>query len=151
MAFELRPGEEILQDVGANLKRGIEWAGGRLRITNQRLLFEAHLLNLQSQVAEIPLRNIRHVHKDSVLLGLRSIVVVEVENGPIYQFVVNNVPQVIDLIEQQRLVAASTPPDKPGEDSRRDIGTEMEKLHDLFQNGAITEEEFKEAKSKLLE
>jgi hypothetical protein len=39
------PVEEILADVGANLFRGIEAVGGRLEITNRRILFEPHFFN----------------------------------------------------------------------------------------------------------
>jgi hypothetical protein len=77
------------------------------------------MLNLQSQAAEIPLRNTRGVSKGSALFGLKSIIVVEVENGPTYQFVVNRVTQqVIDLIERQRHLVTSAPSQEKHTDPR---------------------------------
>gem|GEM_PF-5762294 len=39
--------EEVLADVAANFLRGMESGGGRLKITNRRVLFDPLVLNLQ--------------------------------------------------------------------------------------------------------
>lgn len=153
MAFELYKNEEILADIGANLKRGIERAGGRLKITDQRLLFEAHLLNLQSQPAEIPHRNIASVERGGALFGLtRNVVIVRTKPGPVYEFVVKNTAQIIDLIQQQCTVAAYMPQAESRDtEASASISTELERLSKLYENGAITEQEFAEAKSQILD
>ena len=46
MKFELRQGEQIIKEGKANLQREWETVGGKLYLTNQRLIFEAHKLNV---------------------------------------------------------------------------------------------------------
>ncbi len=47
MTIELNQGETIIKSGVANLQRGIETVGGKLHLTNQRLIFVAHKLNIQ--------------------------------------------------------------------------------------------------------
>jgi hypothetical protein len=58
MKTETLPGEEIIKEGGANLQRGLETVGGRLFLTNQRLVFESHAFNLQTGATIIPLADI---------------------------------------------------------------------------------------------
>jgi hypothetical protein len=46
--MELTPGEQILQEAPANLFRGFEGVGGKLLLTNKRLVFKSHKLNIQT-------------------------------------------------------------------------------------------------------
>lgn len=48
MKTSLLPEETIIVEGGANLLRGAEHVGGRLYLTNRRLIFESHALNFQS-------------------------------------------------------------------------------------------------------
>ena len=59
--IKLKKNERILGDVASNLFRGLEGVGGRLKITNQRLIFEPHALNIQREILEIPLNKIKEV------------------------------------------------------------------------------------------
>lgn len=45
MKTELRQGEQIVKEGAANLQKNIETVGGKLCLTNQRLVFEAHKIN----------------------------------------------------------------------------------------------------------
>jgi hypothetical protein len=54
----LYPDEQILKTGAANLQRGIETVGGKLYLTNRRLIFEAHALNVQTGSTEIPLSDV---------------------------------------------------------------------------------------------
>lgn len=47
MKFALRDGERIIKEGAANLQKNIETVGDKLYLTNQRLVFEAHTLNVQ--------------------------------------------------------------------------------------------------------
>jgi hypothetical protein len=59
---ELRGGETIVRDGAANLQRGaLENVGGHLFLTDQRLLFEAHKLNIQKEPLYLELSAIRAV------------------------------------------------------------------------------------------
>lgn len=41
----LLPGEMTVKEGPGNMQRGIETVGGRLYLTNMRVIFEAHALN----------------------------------------------------------------------------------------------------------
>lgn len=53
--MELHPGEHEIKAGRANLQRGRETAGGKLQLTNQRLIFTAHQFNVHAGATEIPL------------------------------------------------------------------------------------------------
>jgi hypothetical protein len=55
---ELEPDESVLKQGRANLQHGAESAGGRLFLTDRRLLFEAHIFNAQRGGDQIKLSEI---------------------------------------------------------------------------------------------
>jgi len=59
---ELRQGEQVVKEGAANLQKGIETVGGKLCLTNQRLVFEAHKFNMQGGVTELNLSDIQSSH-----------------------------------------------------------------------------------------
>lgn len=59
MKTALRQGETIIKESAANLQKGIETVGGKLHLTNQRLVFEAHKFNVQGGSTEIDLANVQ--------------------------------------------------------------------------------------------
>lgn len=59
MKSELRSGERIIKEGAANLQKNIETVGGRLYLTNQRVVFESHKFNVQSGVTEIEIPSIQ--------------------------------------------------------------------------------------------
>ena len=63
MKTKLNESERIVKEGLANMQRGLEAAGGKLFLTNQRLIFEAHFFNFQRGVSEIPLSDIQSVEK----------------------------------------------------------------------------------------
>ena len=50
--------EAIVKEGSANLQRGLETVGGQLLLTNHRLIFEAHSLNLQRDSTVLELRDV---------------------------------------------------------------------------------------------
>jgi hypothetical protein len=59
MKINLNPEEKLLREGSANLQRGAETVGGRLFMTDQRLFFSSHSLNVQTGTTEIPLSQVR--------------------------------------------------------------------------------------------
>lgn len=59
MDFLLRPGEQILMSGMANKWQKVGNKGGKLFLTNQRLVFKAHALNFGSKFDEYNLTDIR--------------------------------------------------------------------------------------------
>lgn len=49
MRMPLLSGEQLIKEGFANLQRGWEALGGRLYLTNQRLIFESHPFNIQRE------------------------------------------------------------------------------------------------------
>jgi len=59
MKTQLRRGEQVIKEGAANLQRNIETVGGKLYLTNQRLVFEAHKFNVQRGATELELSTIQ--------------------------------------------------------------------------------------------
>ena len=59
--MELQPGETVLREGPANLQRGIETVGGKLWLTNARLVFRAHAFNVQTGETQIALDDVTGV------------------------------------------------------------------------------------------
>jgi hypothetical protein len=92
--------EEILGKFAANLLRGVEGVGGRLIVTNQRLLFEAHKLNLQRAPLAIPLDQIRDVAETRTMGLIPNGVSVTCRTGEKYRFVAWNRAKIVATIKQ---------------------------------------------------
>ncbi len=63
MKIELNPNEFEIKQGGASLQENIETVGGKLRLTNQRLIFKSHKINIQTGITEIQLTDIESVKK----------------------------------------------------------------------------------------
>ncbi len=63
MKTELKQNEKIIKQGAANLQKGFETVGGKLYLTNQRLVFEAHKINIQGGSTEINLSDIQSSEK----------------------------------------------------------------------------------------
>lgn len=157
MTYGLGGDEQVLAEFRANLKRGFEASGGLLTVTNKRLIFEAHSINMNTQPAEILLGSIARLEKKSSLLGLiNNQVEVFTRSSISYEFVVQRRDEVVDLVEQARSQVGSEDPlrgEKPRDEQRvssSSIASELGKLNDLYRQGAITEQEFADAKARLL-
>lgn len=90
--------EQVLADVGANLFRGIESVGGRLKITTRRVLFEPHSVNLQKNPADILLTDIAAVSKRNTAGFVPNGMSIRTKGGVEYKFVVWGRDKLIDLI-----------------------------------------------------
>lgn len=94
MFFELKEGEEVLADMGAVLN---PLSGGRMKITNQRILFESDAIQ-SARIAEIPLGHIADVRKRNVL-GIALRILIRTKAGVEYKFWVWYKKQLADLIQ----------------------------------------------------
>ncbi len=56
-------GENILFETGANHFKNVEATGGKLYLTNKRLVFISHKLNVQNQELSIPVSEIVDTEK----------------------------------------------------------------------------------------
>ena len=63
MKTVLEPEEVLIKTSAANMMRGWEGVGGRLFLTNRRLIFESHAINFQTGTSEIPLADVAGMEK----------------------------------------------------------------------------------------
>jgi hypothetical protein len=92
MKTPLQQGESIIKEGAANLQKGIEIAGGKLRLTNQRLVFEAHRVNVKGGVTDLPLSRVVSCSPWwTLFLGLIPLfpnsLAVQLEDGKEHRFV----------------------------------------------------------------
>lgn len=59
MKTALKSGEQVIKNGSANLQKNIETVGGKLYLTNQRLVFESHKFNVQGGTVELEISNIQ--------------------------------------------------------------------------------------------
>ncbi|MCU9613164.1 GRAM domain-containing protein [Caldibacillus lycopersici] len=92
-------GETVLVNkVPANLFRGIESVGGRLTITNKRVLFQSHKINIQSGATEILISDIAAVVKRNTLGLVPNGISIVLKNGTEYKLVVYKRDKLIKTI-----------------------------------------------------
>ena len=88
-------------NVSANLFRGIESVGGKMKITNTELIFEPHKVNVQKGPLSINIQDIKEVEKRNTLLLVPNGLKVIVKSGEEYKFVVNNRGKIMDYLNSQ--------------------------------------------------
>ncbi|MGW6935562.1 toll/interleukin-1 receptor domain-containing protein [Lentzea sp. NPDC054927] len=101
--FDLRgTGEEILEKRSASrLVFGFVQVGGRLTLTDLRLLFEAHAFNFKAERIEISLADVQSVATFTVGV-LPPGFTVHTRSGRKYRFVLYGRDRYLELIEQYR-------------------------------------------------
>lgn len=67
MDIQLEEGEVILKEGPANHFKGIEAVGGKLQLTNRRLIFRSHALNVQTHEESYLLADIASVRTRNTL------------------------------------------------------------------------------------
>ena len=92
MKTGLNENEQIVKQGAANLQKGLEAVGGKLFLTNHRLVFEAHKMNIQGGNTEINLSDIRSSVKGwTKFLGLIPLMpntlAICADSGQEYRFV----------------------------------------------------------------
>ncbi|MBN1954179.1 MAG: hypothetical protein JW900_03920 [Anaerolineae bacterium] len=107
MKTELRQGEQIVKEGAANLQKNIETVGGKLYLTSQRLVFEAHKINIQGGRTEVELSNIQSLRPCwTRFLGLIPLfpnsLAVFTKQGKEYRFVLSGRHAWAAAIEEQR-------------------------------------------------
>jgi hypothetical protein len=92
MKNELKQNERVIKQGAANLQKGFETVGGKLYLTNQRLVFEAHQINVQGGITEIELSEVQSTQKCwTKFLGFIPLIpnslAVNTKDGEEYRFV----------------------------------------------------------------
>ncbi|WP_411348691.1 GRAM domain-containing protein [Paenibacillus sp. WLX2291] len=99
--MELLPGEYVIKkNIMANLFKGIEAVGGFMQITNQRIVFKAHALNVQTGPVDIWIEDIVQMGKRNTLGLVPNGMRIIVANGTEYRFVVWKRGELMALIDE---------------------------------------------------
>lgn len=102
MVVSLEVGENFLvEKTQANLFKGLEAVGGHLTITDKRLIFKAHKLNIQGGTTEILFSDIASIDKASTLKIIPNRMIVKMKDGKEYKFVVYKRDKLVQLITDQ--------------------------------------------------
>ncbi|GGK09363.1 hypothetical protein GCM10007063_34790 [Lentibacillus kapialis] len=96
--MELKSSEHIQYDIGANLKRGLESVGGKLKVTNDRLYFKPHTINIQKKELELSMNSISDVKKAKSLGLISNALIVATEDGSEYKFVLGKRNEIMSYI-----------------------------------------------------
>lgn len=106
--IETEPGESILFQTGANHFKGVEAVGGKLYLTNERLVFQSHKLNIQNHRLSILLSDIQAVVRLKALGLMSNGIQIESLSGKPDKFVVEKPEQWLEklsgTIKSEKLV-----------------------------------------------
>jgi hypothetical protein len=96
----LLPDEKLVKEGPANHKLKSEATGGWIYLTDSRLFFVSHKINLQNHNLAIPLAEIGAVEKGKSFTLIPNQLQVNLKNGQIERFIVNDVKSWINEIEK---------------------------------------------------
>lgn len=98
---ELTENENIEIEGPANLFRGFEGVGGKLFITNKKLIFNSHKINIQKGQIDIPYENISEIIKRKTAKLIDNGIRIKTNDGNEFNFVVNEREQWIEKLNQK--------------------------------------------------
>ena len=105
--FQLIANEKIIKSGAANFQKGIEQVGGKLYLTNDRIIFESHKFNFQNGTTQIKLEDISSVKKSwTKFLGFIPLtpnsIKISTKEGNKFRFVLYGRSKWISAIKKQK-------------------------------------------------
>ena len=88
-------------NVAANLFRGLESVGGKMKITDKEIIFTPHKINVQKKPLSININDIKEVEKRNTFYIVPNGLGIVVKSGEEYKFVVNNRQKIITHLNEQ--------------------------------------------------
>ena len=95
---ELIENEKVEEEIFANLFKGIEGVGGKIFLTNKRLIFNSHSLNIQKGQTNLHYSEISSVEKRKTMKIINNGIKILTTKGEEYCFVVNDREAQIEKI-----------------------------------------------------
>ncbi len=102
--IRLEENETILFEAPANHFKSIEAVGGKLYLTNSRLVFQSHKFNFQNHQLSIPLSNIAKVNRYRALGIANTGLSVTTADNTIDKFVVQQREEWMKILQNQNIV-----------------------------------------------
>jgi hypothetical protein len=103
-AISLNENEFILLEKDANHFKGLEAVGGRIYLTNNRIIFKSHSLNIQSHMVSFLWTEINHTARYKTLGLINNGIELHLKNNTIKKFVVEDAETVLVAINKQLVV-----------------------------------------------
>jgi hypothetical protein len=104
--FDLEPGEASLFQTRANHFKGIEAVGGQLLLTNKRLVFKSHSVNIQNHTYVLPLEEITGVQRYKSIGLINNGLNITTKNGT-EKFVVDKAAEWLERLSKYNIAAAN--------------------------------------------
>ena len=98
---ELSEVEKIEVDGPANLFRGIEGVGGKLFLTNKKVIFKAHKINIQKVQTNIDYLDIKELIKRKTYKFINNGMRIITKEGRKYDFIVNEREKWIEKLNKK--------------------------------------------------
>lgn len=95
--------EEIQFDLAANLKRGVEYVGGNLKVTDKKMHFTPHSFNVQKKPLAISISDIKEIDSAKIMGISPNGILIHMKDDTKYKFVIglptlNNREEIIEYI-----------------------------------------------------
>lgn len=102
IVVEITEDEQILKEGSANHLKGKEGVGGKLVLTNKRLIFKSHQLNIQNHRQTIDLEQIAGVQATKSLKILENGLLLDLASNVRHKFIVDEPKDWVAAISNQR-------------------------------------------------
>lgn len=96
--FDLEADEEVIFQTDANYFKGIEVVAGLLSLTNKRLVFQSHYLNIQNHQLFIDLRDIKSFDRYKTLRIVNNGLLITISQSVMEKFVVQQPENWVELL-----------------------------------------------------
>jgi hypothetical protein len=98
IVIELEPDEKLVKEGGANRILNLEGVGGKLVLTNKRLVFKSHKLNVQVHQLSLPLSEIETVEAGKTGF-LNNVLMIYQNDGASNKFIVFEPAEWVKAVE----------------------------------------------------
>jgi hypothetical protein len=99
---ETADNESIIKEGGANHFKGKEGVGGKLVLTDRRLIFKSHKFNIQNHQDNFDLRQVEKLQATKTLKFLENGLTLELMNNDRHKFIVDEPTDWIEKIMKQK-------------------------------------------------
>jgi hypothetical protein len=103
IVVETSEGEIVVKEGGANHFRGKEGVGGKLVLTDRRLIFKSHKFNVQNHKTDFDLKDVEKLQATKTLNILENGLTIELANREKHKFVVDEPKEWIEKIMDQKV------------------------------------------------
>lgn len=100
---EITDDEKLIKEGGANHFRGKEGVGGKLVLTDKRLIFKSHNLNIQNHTQHFELPQIQNVQSTNTLGFLTNGLQLQLVNNDVHKFVVDEPGEWVKALEELKV------------------------------------------------